>query len=454
MPDSAVTLYVKWTTNPTYSIIYHEGSSTGGTVPETVNADSGMQVAIADSGSLYKTGYSFVGWNTKEDGSGKAYKTGDRFVMGTVDIDLYAQWTKAQYTVTYHGNGNTGGTVPPKTTHLYDTEVEIEEPGTIEKTGHTFFKWNTDSAGNGLDYEAGNKITVEKDVHLYARWLKKKYRITFHGNGDRTSNVPDVTEYEYGLKIDSTTVVPSRESYTFNGWFRDSSCTDNWKYVTDSIVSADTLYAKWIIVDADGNIYTEVKIGNQIWMVENLKTMRYNDGTRISESQSWSAEIPACCWYDNNEELYKNRYGALYNWHVVDPTNPHQVAPVGWHVPTDSEWDTLLNCLITKRYESVAKAMAAKDGWALSENANAIGTTPAANNKTGFSAYGGGMLWNPAFFGLDSTGYWWSSTPNPTRSRSGRYEYANFRFLVYDGASFLGNTGGRDFGISVRLLRD
>jgi uncharacterized repeat protein (TIGR02543 family) len=215
MPDSALTLYVKWTTNPTYSIFYHGTTSTGGTVPATVNADSGMQVAIADSGSLYKTGHAFAGWNTKEDGSGKTYKAGDRLVMGTVDIDLYVQWTKAQYTVMYYGNGNTGGTVPPKTTHLYQTEVTVVNSDDLYKTGHSFVGWNTDPAGNGLDYEAGNKIIVENNVHLYARWLKKRYRITFLGNGDRTANVPDATEYEYGLKIDSATVVPSRESYIF-----------------------------------------------------------------------------------------------------------------------------------------------------------------------------------------------------------------------------------------------
>ncbi len=109
MPDSAVTLYVKWTTNPTWSIIYHDNTSTGGAVPAVVTTDSGTTNTIADSGSLYKTGYTFVERNTKEDGSGKAYKTGDNFIIGNLNIDLYAQWTKAQFTITYHGNGNTSG---------------------------------------------------------------------------------------------------------------------------------------------------------------------------------------------------------------------------------------------------------------------------------------------------------------------------------------------------------
>jgi hypothetical protein len=74
MPDSAVTLYVKWTTDPTYSITYHSAISTGGNVPSVVNTDTGTQVTIADSGTLYRTGYTFVGWNTKEDGAGRLIK--------------------------------------------------------------------------------------------------------------------------------------------------------------------------------------------------------------------------------------------------------------------------------------------------------------------------------------------------------------------------------------------
>lgn len=260
MPDSAVVLYTKWSTNPTYSIIYHSGASTGGVVPATVNSDSGMQVTIADSGSLYKTGYSFVGWNTKDDGSGKAYNTGDKVVMGNVNIDLYSQWTKAQYTVTYHGNDNTGGTVPPATKHLYNSEAIIATSSTLEKNGHSFYSWNSDSLGNGIDYSVGMTIIIgASNLNLYARWNRNNYTITFKTSGG--SPIDNKTIY-YGDTIPEPQP-PEKRSYIFSGWTKDSLNTQSWDFST-KIKDPVILYAKWLIRDIDGNVYKEVKIGNRI----------------------------------------------------------------------------------------------------------------------------------------------------------------------------------------------
>lgn len=249
MPDSAITLYAKWTTSPTYSVIYHTEGSSGGDTPSIATADSGAQVTIADSGSLYKTGYTFVEWNTQVDGKGKVYKTGDKVVLGVVNIDLYCQWTKAQYTVTYYGNGNTGGTLPPKTTHLYQTEITISGTGHLAKTGHSFVGWNADSSGDGLDFQSGSKITVDKNINLYARWVKKKYIISYNGNGNDVGSVPAEAEYEYGTTI---TVANKgnlvRTGYLFINWTTKADGTGS-GYTPNSTltVGADSLllYANW-----------------------------------------------------------------------------------------------------------------------------------------------------------------------------------------------------------------
>ena len=100
------------------------------------------------------------------------------------------------------------------------------------------------------------------------------------------------------------------------------------------------------VVDIDGNVYHTVTIGTQVWMVENLKTTRYNDGTAIplvTDGTAWAAlTTPGYCWYNNDSATYKNTYGALYNWYAV---NTGKLAPTGWHVPTDSEWTVLTTYL-------------------------------------------------------------------------------------------------------------
>lgn len=461
MPDSSVVLFVKWTTNPTYSIIYHNATSTGGNVPATATTDSGTLVTISDSGSLYKNGYSFTGWNTKEDGSGKTYKTGDKIVMDTVNIYLYAQWTKAQFTITYHGNGNTGGTVPSTTTHFYQSEVTIQsnEP---TRTGHSFEGWNTDSTGNGLDYKSGDKIIVDKNINLYAQWTKRKFKITFSGNGERSDNVPNMTDFEYGSKIDSSAFVPSRESYVFKGWFIDSLCLLKWKYKTDSITSNDTLYAKWIIEDVDGNVYTEVKIGDQVWMVENLKVTNYRDSTPIPmavNTNEWASTTSAAyCWYENDSAKYQAVYGALYNWFSIKSSNQKQVAPAGWHIPSDAEWSAMENYLISNGYNwdgsttgnKIGKSISSKSNWILSdvEGYGYIGNNPATNNLSGFSGVPGGCRNSDGSFSfLGYRSLWWSTTEFNS-------SYAWYRCLFYDNYKlYRDNSYGRT-GYSVRCIRD
>jgi hypothetical protein len=93
--------------------------------------------------------------------------------------------------------------------------------------------------------------------------------------------------------------------------------------------------------DNDGNVYKTITIGKQVWMAENLKTTKYNDGTSIplvADSISWKAiKTPAYCWY-NNDIRNKGDYGALYNWYTV---NTNKLCPKGWHVPVNKEWTPL-----------------------------------------------------------------------------------------------------------------
>jgi|GEM_PF-2232629 len=95
------------------------------------------------------------------------------------------------------------------------------------------------------------------------------------------------------------------------------------------------------ITDIDGNEYNTVMIGKQLWMVENLKTTRFNDGTPIQmiiENDEWHhLHIDGYCFWENNIK-YKNSKGAYYNWHAV---NSGKLAPKGWHIPSESEWECL-----------------------------------------------------------------------------------------------------------------
>jgi uncharacterized protein (TIGR02145 family) len=187
------------------------------------------------------------------------------------------------------------------------------------------------------------------------------------------------------------------------------------------------------VTDADGNAYATVQIGTQCWFKENLKTTKYNDNTSIynpSDNADWLSESdPATgqgcySWYDDNEGVYKNLYGALYNWNAAVSG---KLCPEGWRVPTyyddDQDVSTLWNYLADNGYNydgstgggqnKIGKSMASSSGWTVSATTGAIGNTdyPAYRNKSEFTGLPGGWRdWNTgAFQYKEDRGYWWSS---------------------------------------------
>jgi len=219
------------------------------------------------------------------------------------------------------------------------------------------------------------------------------------------------------------------------------------------IVCADT------VRDIDGNLYQAVRIGNQVWTVENLRVTRYNDGSNIpieTDNTAWSnLTTPGYCWY-NNDATNKTKYGALYNWYTVNPANPKKIAPAGWHVPTDAEWDTLQNYLIANGYNwdgtttenKVAKSLAAKTDWDLCSTIGTIGNDLTKNNCSGFSAFPGGYRSsNGNFYYQCSRGCWWSST---ALDASDAYDF----YLTSGNGSLLIFDDSKSCGFSVRLVKD
>ena len=213
-----------------------------------------------------------------------------------------------------------------------------------------------------------------------------------------------------------------------------------------------------IAEDIDGNVYKTVMLGTQVWMADNLKVTKYNNGTEIPNIKGdaqWAASTAgAYCWY-NNDIGNKSTYGALYNWHAV---KAGKLCPTGWHVPSDAEWTTLENYLIANGYNydgtttgnKIAKSLAAATNWAPSTITGAVGNTdfPAYRNKTGFSALPGGYRVNNGTFNyIPSYGYWWSSS-EPGIS------FAWSRYLGYDYSYVSRFSYNKEFGFSVRCVRD
>jgi uncharacterized protein (TIGR02145 family) len=198
-------------------------------------------------------------------------------------------------------------------------------------------------------------------------------------------------------------------------------------------------------IEHSNDQFKKVKIFNQIWMVENLNVSNFKNGDAIHEAKTndeWTkagVEEKAAWCHCNNDAENDRVYGKLYNWYAV--IDPRGLAPSGWHVPTDEEWSTLLNYL---GGESVACGKLKETGtthWA-SPNTG-------ATNEIGFTALPGGHRFlNGSFYGIGSSGDWWTSTKNSTGG------FAISRGIYYGSDWDYRGEDNKQNGYSVRCLKD
>ena len=194
-----------------------------------------------------------------------------------------------------------------------------------------------------------------------------------------------------------------------------------------------------IVKDIDGNQYPISQIGIKLWMASNLKVTRYNNGDLISEiinDKKWS-ETNKSAWsiYDNSLK-YGELLGNLYNGNsIIDERN---ICPVGWHVPTDSDFDTLIKTLGSANEASIK--LKATKGWLTGMN---------GSNLTGMNCLpGGSRNENGEFYGAGKVGVWWSSTSDA----SGLKLYA--RTLSNDKQDVVRYAANPKIGAYVRCVRD
>lgn len=195
------------------------------------------------------------------------------------------------------------------------------------------------------------------------------------------------------------------------------------------------------VTDVGGNKYKTVKIGSQIWMSENLKTIKYNDGTDIplvADAMAWSKlKTPGYCWYTNDPASFKDTYGAIYNGYTV---LTGKLCPEGWHIPQKNEWLLLREFL----------GDSAKSGGKVKEAGTTHWLVPnkGADNSSGFTALPAGFRYFEGTFSsiLSFTCIW-----SDTEIEENELWYMG---LYFADAAFIIDRRNKKHGFSVRCIKD
>lgn len=193
------------------------------------------------------------------------------------------------------------------------------------------------------------------------------------------------------------------------------------------------------IVDAEGNEYGTVALGNLTWMTENLRTTKFNNNQVINES-----------WDYNNDPGKRIPYGRLYSWNAA--TDSRNACPAGWRLPSSEEWDQMMEYLRNNGYSSSSdqvKAISSKTGWANSTYEGTPGFQPEKNNGSGFSAVPAGLRSSWGFENMDYITWWWTSDDWTENTAYGYY-----KSIKYD-QNYMGTyVDTKETGFSVRCVKE
>lgn len=276
--------------------------------------------------------------------------------------------------------------------------ASIEKGEDINEKG---FCWSLKPNPTKLDYK---KIITED---------KKEFSFIFSDTTDKTFYVRSYASNDLGTGYGNEVKINMNQNDTVNETVRD----------------------------IDGNEYQTIKIGNKVWMSENLKTTHFNNGDpilQIADSASWHYnEKPAYSYYDNNPDLQKV-YGNIYNGHAI--RDYRKVCPLGWHVSTSEEWKALMNDLGSSNSSGGKMKEVGYEHWKAPNKG--------ATNESGFNALPGGdrkVYGN--FNGLSEYSIWWTSTV-------GNNEANHIFILHYDIENVTASGANMPTGAYVRCVKD
>lgn len=263
------------------------------------------------------------------------------------------------------------------------------------------------------DYEASSSnLPPNVNFKTSSIYFTKGQSIQFK---DISINSPTSWLWDFGDNTTSTSQNPSH-TYNVTGNYTISLTAYNDFGNTTKTMNIPVAETVETVTDIDKNVYHTVVIGSQTWMVENLKTTRYRNGDRIpnpTQNSSWeSSTTGAYCYYKNDAD-YAKTYGCLYNWYAVNDSR--NIAPAGWHIPSDAEWKQLGMAL------GMTQSQVNEYGYFSNTQGTKMKATFNWNdcngtNSSGFTALPGGYRLPLGFSYIGEYGFWWSSTGNNTDS--------------------------------------
>lgn len=243
--NGTLTLYAQWT--PGEAGLTYDGNGATGGKTDPQNGVTDQKVNVRQNG-FTRDGYTFVRWDTQADCRGKAVNPGDKWTLQGSST-LYACWAGTAQTLTYHGNGATGGNTAAQSGHTGD-ELTTNANG-FTRDGYTFVEWNTKADGTGGHYGKGTNGVAKWTMlpagnDLYAIWQANPANIRYRDDWGATGSTPDTT----GVTGQNVTIAQNgftRPGYTFTGWARDRrtdpSLQPGGRYTLTP--GTTTLWAQW-----------------------------------------------------------------------------------------------------------------------------------------------------------------------------------------------------------------
>ena len=244
--NGTLTLYAQWT--PGEAGLTYDGNGATGGKTDPQNGVTDQKVNVRQNG-FTRDGYTFVRWDTQADCRGKAVNPGDKWTLQGSST-LYACWAGVAQTLTYHGNGATGGNTAAQSGHTGD-ELTTNANG-FTRDGYTFVRWDTAKDGSGIAYGEGKngvgRYTMKPAGNdLYAIWKANPATIQYRNDWPNTTGSTPDTTGNTGQDVTIAQNGFTRPGYTFTGWARDRrtnpSLQPGGRYTLTP--GTTTLWAQW-----------------------------------------------------------------------------------------------------------------------------------------------------------------------------------------------------------------